>query len=70
VTWDPSNPQAANDYHPSRIDYVFVGDPRYRPDDAGRVVGAELAFNEPRTGVCASDHYGISVDIAWPTRPA
>jgi endonuclease/exonuclease/phosphatase family metal-dependent hydrolase len=70
VTWDPNNPSVANDYHPRRIDYVFVGDPRYRDGGAGRVVSAELAFNEPRTGVFASDHYGLSVDIAWPTRPA
>jgi len=71
VTWDPTtNPAAANIYHPSRIDYVFVGDPRFREHGAGRVLNAELAFNEPRTGVYASDHYGLSVDIAWPMRPA
>ena len=59
-----------NSYHPGRIDYIFVGDPAFREDGAGRVVNAELAFNEARTGVFASDHYGLRADIAWPTRPS
>jgi endonuclease/exonuclease/phosphatase family metal-dependent hydrolase len=54
---------------PKRIDYVFVGDPSLRPDGAGRVLSASLAFNEPRTGVFASDHYGLCVDVVWPDRP-
>jgi endonuclease/exonuclease/phosphatase family metal-dependent hydrolase len=54
---------------PKRIDYVFVGDACLRPDAAGRVLRASLAFNSPRTGTFASDHYGLTVDIAWPTRP-
>ncbi len=53
-----------------RIDYVFVGDPFRRADDAGRVLTAELAFHESLTGVMASDHIGLSVDIVWPQRPA
>jgi len=52
-----------------RIDYVFVGDAFRRAGDAGRVVGAQLAFHESLTGVMASDHMGLAVDIVWPTRP-
>ena len=55
---------------PKRIDYVFVGESCLRPDGAGRVMRASLAFNERRTGTFASDHYGLSVDIVWPTRPS
>ena len=53
-----------------RIDYVFVGDPFQRVGHAGRVLRAGLAFNEPLTGVLASDHAGLVVDIVWPQRPA
>jgi len=71
VTWDPANVLAAGaNEPPQRIDYVFVGDASHHPDGAGRVVNASLVFNEPRTGTFASDHYGICVDIAWPTRPS
>jgi endonuclease/exonuclease/phosphatase family metal-dependent hydrolase len=52
-----------------RIDYVFVGDAFHRVDGAGRVLSAQLAFHESRTGVMASDHIGLVVDILWPTRP-
>lgn len=53
-----------------RIDYVFVGDTFQRAGGAGRVVRAELAFDTPRTGIQASDHTGLVVDIIWPDRPA
>jgi endonuclease/exonuclease/phosphatase family metal-dependent hydrolase len=70
-TWDPANHLAARSNEPRRrIDYVFVGDPSKHADGAGRVVGASLAFHEPRTGTLASDHYGVCVDVVWPTRPA
>jgi endonuclease/exonuclease/phosphatase family metal-dependent hydrolase len=52
-----------------RIDYVFVGDPFLRTGSAGRVLSASLAFHEPLTGILASDHYGLVVDIVWPQRP-
>ncbi|NOX31980.1 MAG: hypothetical protein GXP35_18345 [Actinobacteria bacterium] len=52
-----------------RIDYVFVGDPFRRDGNAGRVVDAKLAFHTQRTGVVASDHNGLVVDIVWPDRP-
>jgi endonuclease/exonuclease/phosphatase family metal-dependent hydrolase len=51
-----------------RIDYVFVGDPFMRAG-AGRVLTAELAFHTPKTGVLASDHAGLVVDVLWPARP-
>ena len=71
ITWDPANDLAAGaNEPPQRIDYVFVGEASHRPDSAGRVLNVSLVFNEPRTGTFASDHYGLCVDIAWPTRPS
>jgi endonuclease/exonuclease/phosphatase family metal-dependent hydrolase len=71
VTWDPANDLAAEaNEPPQRIDYVFVGEAHRGTNGAGRVIGASLAFDEPRTGTFASDHYGLSVDVAWPTRPS
>ncbi len=71
VTWDPANDFAAEANEPPwRIDYVFVGESYGRPDFAGKVLRASLAFDRKKTGTFASDHYGLSVDIAWPTRPA
>ena len=65
-----TNPIAAGlNVHRKRIDYVFVGDPFLREGDAGRVLSADLAFDEARTGVLASDHRGLVVDVVWPTRP-
>jgi endonuclease/exonuclease/phosphatase family metal-dependent hydrolase len=52
-----------------RIDYVFVGDPWFRVGKAGRVLSASLAFDKPITGVNASDHAGLVVDVVWPQRP-
>ena len=69
-TGDPrTNPLCAS-FHvpPKRLDYVFVGDPWGR-DGAGVVEHVDLAFHEPRTGVLASDHYGLVVDVAWPAKP-
>jgi len=64
------NPIAASLNVPrKRVDYVFVGDPFLRRGAAGRVVSAELAFHEPRTGIVASDHAGLVVDVIWPDRP-
>ena len=70
-TSDPrTNPlAAAMNVTTKRIDYVFVGDPFQRAGGAGRVLSASVAFDGSLTGRIASDHYGLSVDIAWPTRP-
>ena len=70
-TSDPAhNPLArAMNVTTKRIDYVFVGDPFQRADGAGRVLSASLAFDASLTGRVASDHTGVVVDVAWPTRP-
>ena len=65
-----TNPIAASmNIHRKRIDYVFVGDPFQRSGDGGRVLRAEFAFHLPLTGVLASDHCGLVVDVSWPGRP-
>jgi endonuclease/exonuclease/phosphatase family metal-dependent hydrolase len=65
-----TNPIAASlNIHRKRIDYVLVGDPFQRQEHAGRVISAQLAFHEPLTGVLASDHAGLVVEIVWPYRP-
>ena len=53
-----------------RIDYIFVGDPFQREGGAGRVLSARVVFDEARTGILASDHFGVTADIVWPQRPA
>jgi endonuclease/exonuclease/phosphatase family metal-dependent hydrolase len=70
-TSDPAaNPlAAAMNVTTKRIDYVFVGDPFQRAGGAGRVLSATLAFDATLTGRIASDHTGVVVDLAWPTRP-
>lgn len=65
-----TNPIAASlNVYRKRIDYVFVGDPFLRKGGAGRVLSAAVAFDEPLTGVLASDHAGLVVDVAWPSKP-
>lgn len=39
------------------------------PGGAGVVRRAALAFHETRTGILASDHFGLVVDVAWPDKP-
>jgi endonuclease/exonuclease/phosphatase family metal-dependent hydrolase len=68
--WRTNPIAAALNVHRKRIDYVFVGDPFQRRGGAGRVLTAELAFHESRTGTLASDHAGLVVDVVWPDRPA
>jgi endonuclease/exonuclease/phosphatase family metal-dependent hydrolase len=78
-TQDPANPYYRRfNMPPKRVDYVFVGDTwlvrdvaTNEPPEAnrGRIVAAQLAFDEQLTGVFASDHYGVTADIAWPGRP-
>ena len=68
--WRSNELAASMNVHPKRIDYVFVGDTFRRRDGAGRVLRASLAFHEPLTGIGASDHFGVCVDILWPQRPS
>ncbi len=56
--------------HRKRIDYVFVGDPFRRMGNAGRVLDCRIVADVPLTGVQASDHRGLVVEIEWPSRPA
>jgi endonuclease/exonuclease/phosphatase family metal-dependent hydrolase len=68
-TQHPGNPlYAAMGLPRKRIDYVLVGDPFGRRGN-GLVERAALAFHEPITGIVASDHYGLVVDIGWRERP-
>lgn len=67
--WRRNPIAAAMNVHRKRIDYVLVGDPFQRAGGAGRVLGAAVAFDEPITGVVASDHFGLVVEVRWPTRP-
>ena len=63
------NPIAAFlNVHRKRIDYVFVGDPFLRAGSAGRVLSARVVFDEPKTGIVASDHRGLCVDVVWPEK--
>jgi endonuclease/exonuclease/phosphatase family metal-dependent hydrolase len=65
LTADPRvNPTAAYlNVPPKRIDYVFAGDPFFRPNGAGLITHVEVCFDEPRTGVYASDHFGLMAEI-------
>ncbi len=67
--WRTHELAASLNVHRKRIDYVFVGDPFLRAGDAGRVLSAKVVAHEPLTGVQASDHCGLLVEIAWGTRP-
>ena len=33
------------------------------------MLNATVVFDEPMTGIVASDHFGVCVDITWPNRP-
>jgi endonuclease/exonuclease/phosphatase family metal-dependent hydrolase len=67
--WRVNRIAASLNVHRKRIDYVFVGDPFLREGAAGRVLSAAVAFDTALTGVLASDHAGLVVEIAWPSRP-
>lgn len=67
--WRRNSIAASMNVARKRIDYVLVGDPFQRRGHAGRVLAAELAFHEQLTGVHASDHFGLAVDVIWPHRP-
>ncbi len=68
--WQINPYAAALNVSRKRIDYVFVGDPFLRVGSAGRVTRAEIVADRPITGIVASDHAGIAVDVVWPDRPS
>jgi endonuclease/exonuclease/phosphatase family metal-dependent hydrolase len=65
--WRTNRIAASLNVHRKRIDYVFVGDPFLRKGSAGRILSAHAAFDVALTGVLASDHTGLVVDIVWPS---
>lgn len=67
--WRDNPTSAELNIHRKRIDYVFVGDAFKREGSAGRVLDCEIVFNSKLTGVMASDHWGLCVDVLWPERP-
>lgn len=68
--WRTNEIAADLNVHRKRIDYVFVGDAFRRTGSAGRVLSAAVICDEPLTGVLASDHFGLAVEIEWPDRPS
>jgi endonuclease/exonuclease/phosphatase family metal-dependent hydrolase len=70
MTQDPHrNPSYASMHlPPKRIDYVLVGD-TFERRGAGVVERAEMAFDRPLTGILASDHFGLVVEVRWLQRP-
>ncbi len=69
-TFTPHNPLVANGEMPlelgRRIDYIMV-----RCSDHGPTLdirACDRIFDEPVDGVWASDHFGVVVDLALPTR--
>lgn len=67
--WRTHELAASLNVHRKRIDYVFVGDPFLRSGHGGRVLSAKVVADEPLTGVQASDHCGLYVEIEWANRP-
>lgn len=75
-TWSRSNPNLPPAYlYEARCDYIFVavppvplgwstGNPDVQP--AGQVIDASIVCHFPRTGVFASDHFGVAADICCP----
>jgi len=80
-TWVRDNPLTPPAHlFDARCDYIFVGPPKVpigwstgaREDvpPVGQVVAARLVCHHSRTGVYASDHYGVLAEICWPERRA
>jgi endonuclease/exonuclease/phosphatase family metal-dependent hydrolase len=53
---------------PKRIDYIFAADAFFRRGGGGLITHVERCFDEPRTGVYASDHFGLMAELVWPDR--
>ena len=80
-TWTGRNPHTPPAHlFDARCDYIFVGMPRVplswssgrdpSGPPVGQVTSAALICTFPRTGIMASDHYGVTADICWPGVPA
>ena len=67
--WRTHELAASLNVHRKRIDYVFVADPFLRAGAGGRVLTARVVADQPLTGVQASDHCGVVVEIEWNGRP-
>ncbi|MBW0104388.1 endonuclease/exonuclease/phosphatase family protein [Pseudonocardia sp. KRD291] len=69
-TFTPDNPLVRDGdmplVGPRRIDYVMVRGTDFGPTLA--VASCRLAFDEPRDGTWASDHYGVVADLTVPSR--
>ncbi len=48
---------------PKRIDYIFAADAFFHPDHAGLITHVERCFHQPKTGVYASDHFGLMAEV-------
>jgi endonuclease/exonuclease/phosphatase family metal-dependent hydrolase len=71
ITADPRVNKLASylNVPPKRIDYIFAADAFFRRSGAGLITHIERCFHEPRTGVYASDHFGLMAELVWPERP-
>ncbi|MGI8435008.1 MAG: endonuclease/exonuclease/phosphatase family protein [Nocardioidaceae bacterium] len=64
-TWSNRNHWAALERLPDQlIDYIFVG-VRHSDTGAGQVLCANLVCDLDRTGVFASDHFGVTANLYW-----
>lgn len=65
-TWDPRNPYAAATFEPpATIDHILVGPPG--EDGRGRVLSCRRFADAPLDSGWASDHTGVTVDLAGET---
>jgi endonuclease/exonuclease/phosphatase family metal-dependent hydrolase len=67
-TFTMQNPRVAEanwDWPFQRIDHIFVRCGRHGGPTL-RIAACELAFNEPITGIWASDHFGLVADLIVP----
>jgi endonuclease/exonuclease/phosphatase family metal-dependent hydrolase len=70
-TWTTDNEGARDEIemlvgqpdHRRRLDYVLVGSKDAHPGASGRIVSAQLAFDQPVDGLWPSDHFGLLVEI-------
>jgi endonuclease/exonuclease/phosphatase family metal-dependent hydrolase len=69
-TFTPANPvMIGRDWPFRRIDYVFVSCGEHEGPTL-EIGACERIFDQPRDGVWASDHFGLSVDLAVPSSSA